>query len=117
VPPLADHAFARYDLIHEQMQKTEVTRPLIEQAEAALRAGHRVWLVGMMAAPAPGETPPADLPPPPLKFSGWSDRPYNETWVMQVNQFLSNHSREFKMIFETPNGNLNFIENVQLYRV
>jgi hypothetical protein len=117
VPPLADHAFARYDLIHEQMQKTEVVRPLIEQAEAALRAGHRVWLVGMMAVPAPGETPPADLPPPPLKFSGWSDRPYTETWVLQVNQFLSNHSREFKMVFETPNGNLNFMENVQLYRV
>ncbi len=117
VPPLADHAFARYDLIHEQMQKTEVTRPLIEQAEEALRAGHRVWLVGMMAVPAPGETPPTDLPSPPLKFSGWSDRPYTETWVLQVNQFLSNHSHEFKMVFETPNGNLNFMENVQLYRV
>jgi hypothetical protein len=34
-----------------------------------------------------------------------------------VNQFLSNHSREFKMVFETPSGNLNFMENVQLYRV
>ena len=117
VPPLADHAFARYDLVHEQMQKTEVARPLIEQAAAVLRAGHRVWLVGMMAVPAPGEAPPADLPPPPLKFSGWSDRPYTETWVLQVNQFLSNHSREFKMVFETPSGNLNFMENVQLYRV
>lgn len=117
VPPLADHAFARYDLVHEQMRKPAVVQPLIAQAEAALRAGHRVWLVGMMAVPAPGETPPADLPPPPLKFSGWSDRPYTENWVMQVNQFLSNHSQEFKKVFETPNGNLNFMENVQLYRI
>ncbi len=54
-------------------------QPLIEQAEAALRAGHRVWLVGMMAIPVPGVPPPPDLPPPPLPYSGWSDRPYTET--------------------------------------
>jgi hypothetical protein len=116
-PPLSDHSLARYDLVHAQMQKPRVMQPLIEQAEAVLRAGHRVWLVGMMAIPEPGAPLPADLPPPPLPHSGWSDRPYTETWVLQANQFLSNHSREFKMVYETPLGNLNFMENVQLYRV
>ena len=116
-PPIADHSLARYDLMHEQMEKTNVMQPLIERAETALRAGHRVWLVGMMAIPEPGVPLPADLPPPPLAHSGWADRPYTETWVLQMNQFLSNHSREFKMVFETPQGNLNFMENLQLYRV
>jgi len=116
-PPLADHSLARYDLVHEQMTKTNVMQPLLERAETALRAGHRVWLVGMMAIPESGGPVPADLPPPPLPHSGWSDRPYTETWVLQANQFLSNHSRKFKMVFETPQGNLNFMENVQLYRV
>lgn len=116
-PPLTDHSLARYDLVHEQMRKSGVMQPLIERAEAALRAGHRVWLVGMMAVPEPGAPVPADLPPPPLPHSGWTDRPYTETWVLQLNQFLSNHSREFKMVYETPAGNLNFMENLQLYRV
>lgn len=116
-PPISDHSLARYDLIHEQMKKANVMQPLLERAAATLRAGHRVWLVGMMAIPEPGGPVPADLPPPPLPYSGWADRPYTETWVMQLNQFLSNHSREFKMVFETPQGNLNFMENLQLYRV
>jgi hypothetical protein len=117
VPPLDDHALARYDLIHEKMKSARVVQPLLERVEAALRAGHRVWLVGMMDVPKPGEPVPDDLPPPPLAASGWSDRPYTQNWVLQVNQFLSNHSREFKMVYETPQGNLNFMENLQLYRV
>lgn len=116
-PPISDHSLARYDLICEQMKKSGVMQPLMTQAEATLRAGNRVWLVGMMAVPAPGVPLPADLPPPPLPHSGWADRPYTVTWVMQLNQFLSNHSREFKMVYETPVGNLNFMENLQLYRV
>lgn len=116
-PPLSDHSLARYDLVHEQMKKTNVMQPLMERAGATLRAGHRVWLVGMMAVPEPGVPVPVDLPPPPLPHSGWADRPYTETWVLQMNQFLSNHSREFKMVFETPQGNLNFMENLQIYRV
>ena len=116
-PPISDHSLARYDLVHEQMKKTNAMQPLIERAEATLRAGHRVWLVGMMAVPEPGVPVPGDLPPPPLPHSDWADRPYTETWVLQMNQFLSNHSREFKMVFETPQGNLNFMENLQLYRV
>ncbi len=116
-PPISDHSLARYDLVHEQMKKINVIQPLTARAEATLRAGHRVWLVGMMAVPESGVSVPVDLPPPPLPHSGWADRPYTETWVLQMNQFLSNHSREFKMVFETPNGNLNFMENLQLYRV
>jgi hypothetical protein len=99
------------------MRESDVMRPLMERAETVLRAGHRVWLVGMMDVPKPGEPLPADLPPPPLPHSGWSDRPYTGTWVLQMNQFLGNHSREFKMVYETPQENLNFMENLQLYRV
>lgn len=69
----------------------------------------------MMAIPEPGVPLPADLPP--LPHSGWTDRPYNETWGLPVNQFLSNYSREFKRVYKTLPGNLNFMENVQLDRV
>ena len=116
-PPLPDHSFARYDLVHEEMRQPHVVQPLIAQAEAALRAGHSVWLVGMMSLPTPGAPPPPDLPPPPLLHSGWSDRPYTEVWVSQINQALGDHCREFKLVYETTAENVNFMENVQLYRV
>jgi hypothetical protein len=116
-PPLSDHSLARYDLIRKQMKNALAMQPLIEKSAETLRAGHRVWLVGMMDIPTPGVPLPADMPPPPLPYSGWADRPYTSTWVLQVNQFLSNHSREFKLVFETPEKHLNFMENLQLYRV
>lgn len=117
LPPIEDHSLARYDLVHEQMKKPQAIAPLLARAETALRAGHRVWLVGMMSVPEPGAAPPPDLPPPPLPASGWSDRPYTYNWLLQVNQFLANHSREFKLAQETPAGNLHFMENLQVYRV
>ena len=49
---------------------------------------------------------PADLPPPPLPHSGWADRPYTETWVLQMNQFLSNHSRQFARVNFTTSQNV-----------
>lgn len=117
IPPVSDHTLARYDLIHAQMQKPHAIQPLLERAEVALRAGHRVWLVGVMDEFKPGGTAPADLPPPPLEHSGWSDRPYTHNWILQVNQFLSNHGREFSLVYETPAGHLNFMENLQLHRI
>jgi hypothetical protein len=117
VPPLADHSLARYDLIHAAMRQPKVNAPLLERATETLRAGHHVWIAGMLAVPAAGQPVPADLPPPPLPHSGWSDRPYALNWLEQMDQSLRNHSREFKLVYETAPGNLNFMENLQLYRV
>ena len=115
-PPITDHSLARYDLVHEQMKKTGVMQPLIARTEKTLRAGRRVWVVSVLGAPDAGPPPP-DLPPPPLPASGWSDRPYTVTWVLQVNRFMRSHGAEFSLVFETPEGETNFMENLQLYRV
>jgi len=117
LPPLADHSFARYDLVHAAMSQPQAVKPLIEQATATLRAGHRVWLVGMMGIPTPGTPAPSDLPPAPLPHSGWADRPYTQNWLEQVNQFLCDHSSGFEQVYETPAGNLNFMEKLEVYRV
>jgi hypothetical protein len=42
--------------------------------------------------------------------------PCSETWGLPANQFLSNHSREFKRVYKTLPGNLNFMDNVQIGR-
>lgn len=117
IPPLTDHSFCRYDLVHEEMKKPHAIRPLTEQAAATLRAGHRVWLVGMMAIPVPGTPAPPDLPPPPLPHSGWVDRPYTHNWIEQVNQFLRDHGGEFKQVYETDTGDVHYMEKLELYRV
>jgi hypothetical protein len=73
--------------------------------------GQRVWLVGMMAIPEPGVPWPADLPP--LPHSGWTDRPYTETWGAagesvfeqpqpRVQKGLQNAPREFELHGKRP---------------
>lgn len=115
LPPLKDHSTHRFDLVREQMQTPRPMQPVLDQIAATLRAGHRVWFAAMTDIPAPGIPMQPDLPPPPLKFSGWSDRPYNQLWSPQVAQFLSNHSRSFAQDYYTTNQNVNFVENLRLF--
>jgi hypothetical protein len=114
LPPLKDHSVHRYDLVREKMETSGAIQPVLAQIAATLQAGHRVWVVGRINIPAPGKPLPPDLPPPPLKFSNWSDQPYNRNWVAQAGIFLSNHSRRFQQAYYSTNANVNFTENLQL---
>ncbi len=115
LPPLKDHSIHRYDLVKEQMQTRDAIQPLLAQMAATLQAGHRVWVVGRFGIPAPNKPPPADLPPPPLKYSNWSDQPYNRNWTAQATEFLSTHSRTFQQVYYSTNISVNFTEDVQLH--
>jgi len=114
LPPLKDHSVHRYDLVREKMETSGAIQPVLAQIAATLQAGHRVWVVGQINIPVPGKPLPPDLPPPPLKYSNWSDQPYNRTWVAQAGIFLSNHSRRFQQAYYSTNANVNFTENLQL---
>jgi len=54
------------------------------------------------------------LPPPPLKYSNWSDQPYSLNWAVRTGIYLSNHSRRFQQVYYSTNANVNFTENLQL---
>ena len=97
LPPLKDHSIHRFDLVREQMQKTDVLRPVFNQISATLRSGHRVWIVGTMNIPTAAAPMPADLPPAPLNYSG-SDLRYTENWASQTARFLGDHSRQFTQV-------------------
>jgi hypothetical protein len=114
LPPLRDHSTHRYDLVREKMETRDAIGPVLAQMGAALQAGHRVWIVGRINIPAPGKPLPPDLPPPPLKYSNWSDQPYNRNWVAQATGFLSNHSRQFQQVYYSTNLYVSFTENMQL---
>jgi hypothetical protein len=55
---------------------------------------------------------PGELPPPPLKHTGWSTGPYMRNWSHQVAQFLCNHSRRFAAL--ALEGELAINENERL---
>jgi hypothetical protein len=117
IPPLADHATHRYDLVRAEIQGTNVMQPVLEKIAATLKSGHRVWLlapVGALKIPAPATPPPADLPPAPLPDSGWADEPYAVVWSMQAMQFLSSRSRSFGLV-KNSSASPHIAENMELF--
>jgi hypothetical protein len=55
-----------------------------------LGAGHRVWLVGDLVVPPPGQAPPA-LPPAPHGPGGWNSGDYLIGWTLQLGHFVRSH--------------------------
>ena len=115
LPPLADHSGHRYDLVQAQMKNPDALAPVLEKMAATLRAGHRVWVVGWLDIPVSDAAPPKALPPPPLKFSGWSDTPYAITWAWQAAHFLRQHARTFEQVKLPPFGVVNPNEDLKLF--
>jgi hypothetical protein len=101
LPPLADHATHRYDLMKMQMQNTNAIVPVLEKISSTLQSGHRVWvlaLYGWMDVPEPGTFAAPPLPPAPLGRSGWAEDPYTMSWVSRVAHQLGDQSRHFERV-------------------
>ena len=117
LPPLADHATHRYDLVKLQLQNTNALAPVLEKISATLRSGHRVWVValyGWMDVPEPGTVAPPPLPPAPLGRYGWSEVPYTMSWVSQVAHRLGDQSEKFERV-KNPAASGRFIEETELF--
>lgn len=114
LPPMKDHSSHRYDLVLQAMKTPDAMQPVLEKISATLQAGHRVWIVAEIEPPKPGDPVPDNPLPPPLKHSGWSDRPYDIVWEKQVTQYLGNHCTSFKMVYATTNLNVNASECLKL---
>lgn len=116
LPPLTDHATHRYDLVLKQMLDTNTLAPVLEKISATLRAGQRVWVVGLMELPAPNSSEPPELPPPPLPDYGWSDTPYMGSWRDRTAFFLARHSQKFEAVNLSDDGIPKLQENLRLFR-
>ncbi|MCS7337169.1 MAG: hypothetical protein NZ739_02890, partial [Verrucomicrobiae bacterium] len=88
IPPIADHRFHRYDLVKEKLAARDPLRPALEKIQQVLRAGRRVWIVGNLPEPQPGEFGVPALPPAPHPRWGWFDVPYNYVWGRQLRHFI-----------------------------
>jgi len=117
LPPLADHATHRYDLVQVQIQNTNAIRPVLERITATLRHGHRVWVLagmGWMDIPEAETSAPPGLPAAPLKNSGWSEAPYTMVWDSQVSHLLGDHAVRFARV-KNPTTGMQIIENTELF--
>ena len=91
LPDLPEHDVHRYDLLKARLAAPHPIDDVLALVQRTLRAGHRVWLVGQLRLPPPGQAPPV-LPPAPASRAGWHDFPYVESWAMQLGAVLRAHA-------------------------
>jgi hypothetical protein len=91
LPDLPDHQVHRYDLVKARLASPRPIDDVLEAVRRTLLGGHRVWLVGQLRFPPPGQAPPV-LPPAPGGAAGWHDLPYVESWSMQLGALLRDHA-------------------------
>ena len=70
-PPISDLRFHRYDLLKEQMARTDPQGPLLRKISSTLKSGRRVWIVGGLAYPPPGTDHGCGRSPPPSPPPDW----------------------------------------------
>jgi hypothetical protein len=114
IPPLREYGFHRYDLVKEQMDAVDQTMPVrsaIEQAGNALRSGHRVFIAGVLMAPASG---PPILLPPASRARGLYEFAYDEQWISMVGYFLKTHASRVDLVPIEVEHVVNPLENLPL---
>ena len=113
IPPIDDLRVQRYDLLKARMEAIEPMAPVLAALEAALRSGKRVWVVGSLLFPPPGELPPV-LAPAPFESVGWNEGAYMSAWTMQVSHFLQQHALAAEEVSLPTTQPINAHETVQL---
>ncbi|MGP8201069.1 MAG: glycosyltransferase family 39 protein [Limisphaerales bacterium] len=118
VPPIDDIRIHRYDLVKKAMMTGNAIGPLLDKARAALRSGHRLWLVGEF------QSPPADaneLPAYPPYRDGMkvTEDMYFSSWMFQIADLAQKHAREGGPVkIAVPGGRLvNPLEDVSMVAV
>ena len=116
LPPISDHNAHRYDLVKEQMMLSgpaEAVQPVLEHMAATLKAGHRVWMVGVATFPRPGETPRVAQ----YRLDRSSLLDHYEAWSQHVGQFIQRHATDIEVVAVPAGGPVSDYESARLFRV
>jgi hypothetical protein len=97
LPDLPEHQIHRYDLLKARMAAAQPLAGVEDEMRRTLLAGHRVWLVGDVRFPPPGQAAPV-LPPAPAAPSGWHDYPYIQSWTLQLGELVRAHARSIEVV-------------------
>jgi hypothetical protein len=114
VPELAQHKHHLLVPVAEKMKLGDAGfAPELERVEHVLRTGGRVWIVGGLMAPPPGQSAP-HLPAAPTGPWGWQSAPYINGWLMQLGALLQAHARALNRIPLPDVGPVNVFEDAPL---
>lgn len=113
LPNLSDHKSHRYDLLKGKMTQTEPIRDVLDKIKATLQNGRRVWVLGPLSFPRPGQIP-LELPPAPNSYYGWSEGAYQHAWSVMAGAELQNYGRTLERIFIPEENPVSKFENLQL---
>lgn len=116
VPDIADHRFHRYDQLKERLQQRDALHSVFAKIDATLQQGGRIWLVGGLPEPAPGEKDVPSLPPAPESESGWYDEPYNQMWGRQLDIYLRQKVRQIEPVLLPVPGRGTRYEQIPLFQ-
>jgi hypothetical protein len=113
LPIIGDHLVHRYDLMLEKMTAPHPIDDVLNTISRTLGDGHRVWFVGGLKPPDPGERA-LSLPPAPNGSSGWDSGAYAESWMEQMSVFAREHSEMGKSVQLDSTRSVNQYEDVPL---
>jgi hypothetical protein len=114
LPALPKFPVARYDLLRERLAATAPIKPVLDQIAQTLGSGNRLWIVGELPEPEPGETIPPDLPPAPEGPDGWADVPYSYVWGRQTESFIAAHGWKIEAVPTGSGDPVNLYEKASL---
>lgn len=114
LPALADWRIHRYELLKEKLAAMAPIKPVLDRIAQTLASGNRLWIVGDLPTPEPGETGPPDLPPAPEGPQGWLDVPYSYVWGRQVEQFIAVRGGRMEAVPVGPTNGVSIYEKASL---
>lgn len=113
LPEITDHTVHRYDLLKDKMMQNGPIEDVLQKMTETLQNGRRLWVVGHLSAPHPGEVPP-DLPPAPDSPYGWSEGAYQHAWSKMAAFTIQNYGRTFERISIPVDHPVSKFENLPL---
>jgi hypothetical protein len=113
LPAIDEHRVHRYDLLQQKMASPHPIDDVLGIVRNTLASGNRVWFVGGIRLPQPGERP-RSLPPAPATGFGWDNVAYSESWREQLGAFVRAHAERGQSVPLSGAGPVNDFENVSL---
>jgi len=103
LPPLEDLSIHRYDLLKLEITRADPIEPVRKAVTRTLSSGKSVWIVGYIASPPQGQSPPT-IAPAPNAPTGWSSEPYSRVWALQLGAFIRLHANAASPVYiQSPN--------------
>lgn len=115
LPPMEEIRIHHYDLMKRSMQSAEPIAGLESQIVGALRGGHKVWLVGSLKFPQPGEKV-AQIPPY-YTGIGNNDAAYYFSWSGRLGKLVQEHATLGDIVTPAPPAPINPVENLNLIAI